>query len=123
MGRPAENPAADGDTIYFYPHQPRAADVRGAHRAAGRVRPVGRRSPRKIEEGAPGRTSAQAREIFTPRTSSPAMRMQREVWEYDVEPAAMGILPLPAVPPDGILREAHMLKDYSKEMGDSKGPS
>jgi len=125
MGRPAEKlKAIDGDTIWFYPHQPFGRQMYAVRIAPqGVVRSVEQTlTEENLRKVVPGSTtSAQAREIFGPpyRVAGNA-RMQREAWEYTMYNGQQWDFFLYLqFSPDGILREAFMLKDYQKEMGDS----
>jgi hypothetical protein len=125
MGRPAEKlKAADGDTIYFYPHQPFGRTMVAVRIAPqGVVRSVEQvLTEANLRKMVPGVTTReQAREVFGPPYHvADNRRMEREIWEYTMWSQTQWEHYLYLqFSPDGILREAFMLKDYRKEMGDS----
>jgi hypothetical protein len=125
MGRPAERlKAVDGDTILFYPRQPY-----GRQMYAVRIAPDGRM--RSIEQTLTEQnirrlvlnqtTQAQAREIVgPPYFVSTNQRMQREIWEWtSYNPVQQEFFTFLQFSPDGVLREAFMIQDYQKELGES----
>jgi outer membrane protein assembly factor BamE (lipoprotein component of BamABCDE complex) len=126
MGRPAERlKAADGDTIWFYPHQPY-----GRMMYAVRVAPDGRvRSVEQVlTEANVGKlvagvtTRSQVRELFgPPYQTSNFPRQQREAWTYTLYNASQLDYYLHVqFSGDGIVREVILIQDYYKEMGDTK---
>lgn len=127
MGRPAEKlKAIDGDTIFFYPHQPFGRQMYAVRIAPqGTVRSVEQvLTEENLRKMVPGITTrAQAREVFGPPFFvADNTRMGREVWQYYVwNQQQWEFFLYLQFSPDGVLREAYMLKDYSKEMGDSFG--
>ena len=127
MGLPAEKlKAIDGDTIYFYPHQPFGRQMYAVRIAPqGVVRSVEQMlTEENLRKMVPGSTTrTQAREVFgPPYMVSANSRMEREVWQYYVwNQQQWEFFLFLQYSPDGVLREAYMLKDYNKEMGDSFG--
>jgi hypothetical protein len=124
MGRPAERlKAADGDEIWFYPHQPFGRQMYAVRIAPqGVVRSVEQvLTEQNLRRLLPGATTrAQAHEIFgPPYRSADNRRMEREIWEYTMWSLNQEYFMYLQFSPDGVLREAYMLKDYQKEMGDS----
>ena len=117
MGRPAERvPAADGDTVWFYPNQP-FGRVTYAVRVApdGRVRSV----EQVLDEAHIARiaanqtTRAQLREMFgPPYLASYLPRQQREVWTWNIYNVARFPFQLHVqMSDDGIVREVLMLEE------------
>ena len=126
MGRPAERlKAADGDTIWFYPHQPF-----GRQMYAVRIAPQG--VVRSVEQVltvqnvamlVPGTTSrSQTRELFGPPfETSYFPRQHRESWTYTMYSAGGQDFFLHVqMSDDGIVREVMMIEDRQKDQG---GPS
>jgi len=125
MGAPAERlKAADGDTIWFYPRQPFGRQMYAVRIAPdGRMRSVEQTlTERNLLKIVPGATTReQAREIFGPpwRVSFNA-RMEREMWEYNTyNQTQRDFFLYLQFSPDGILREAIHIEDFSKQQGDA----
>lgn len=127
MGAPTERvKAADGDTIWFYSRQPF-----GRQMYAARIAPDGRlRSLEQVLTEAntaklvPGvSTRSQVLELFgPPYQTSRFERMDREVWTWTIYNINQLDFYLHVqMSFDGIVREVIILKDYNKEVGDSKG--
>jgi hypothetical protein len=125
MGVPAERlKAADGDTIWFYPRQPFGRQMYAVRIAPdGRMRSVEQTltelNLRKLVAGAT--TREQARELFGPpwRVAYNA-RMEREMWEYwTYNNSQLDFFLYLQFSPDGVLREAIHIEDFSKQQGDS----
>ena len=124
MGQPAERvQAADGDVIWFYPHQP-FGRVTYAVRVArdGRVRSV----EQVLDEAHVARivrgqtTRQQVHELFGPPYQVTRLgRQERDVWTWTMYNVAQFEYFLHVqMSYDGIVREVIMIKDYRKEMGD-----
>jgi hypothetical protein len=123
MGRPAEKvAAANGDSIWFYPHNPAGRDTYAVRVAPdGVVRSVDQRltidNMAKLVAGAS--TTKEVREIFGPPNRVIRMeRQQREAWEYML----YNQIQIPHIlyvqySPDGILREVLMIRDPSLDAG------
>ena len=126
MGKPTEQvKAADGDTVWFYTRQPFGRQMYAVRVAPdGRVRSVEQTlTEENLGKLVPGSTNqAAAREIIGPPymvSSNP--RMQRDIWEYTMfNLTQWDYFLYLQFSPDGILREALMIKDYSKEVGAAK---
>lgn len=128
MGAPADRiTVAGGDTVWYYPRQPTGRETYAVRLTpAGVMRSIDQvLNEENLKNIAAGVTTAkQAREILGPpwRTSRNE-RMGREVWEYYMLNATQWDYFLYVqLSGDGIVREVMMLKDYSKEMGDSSMP-
>jgi hypothetical protein len=125
MGRPAEKlKAADGDTIYFYPNQPFGRTMYAVRIAPqGVVRSVEQvLTEENLRRMVPGTTTrAQAREVFGPPFQrADNSRLQREIWEYTAwNQIQWEYFLYLQFSPDGILREAFMLRDRKNEVGAS----
>jgi outer membrane protein assembly factor BamE (lipoprotein component of BamABCDE complex) len=126
MGTPAERlKAADGDSIWFYPHQPFGRQMYAVRLTpAGAVRSVAQvLTEPNVAKLVPGvSTRSQARELFGPPfEQSRFPRQQREVWTYTAYNGSLQEFFLHVqFSDDGIVREVIFIQDYSKEMGDTK---
>jgi hypothetical protein len=117
MGQPALRvPAADGDTIWFYPHQPFGRVTYAVHVAPdGRVRLV----DQVLDEAHVARivanqtNRAQIREMFGPPYQvSYLPRQQREVWTWNLFNVQQTPFQLHVqMSDDGIVREVLMLEE------------
>lgn len=125
MGKPFERiPAAGGGSVWYYPRyrQTFAARV-GADGVLLSIDPL--LVEPNIRRIAPGvTTAAQAREILgPPLLVARNTRLERDIWEYNMQNEQQWDYFLEVqFSYDGIVREVMMLKDYSKEMGDSGLP-
>jgi len=128
MGSPRERiTSANGDTIWYYPHQPFGRQMYAVRIAPqGVVRSVEQTlTEENVRKVVPGSTtSAQAREIFGPPFRvAENTRMLRHMWEYTMwDKIQMEFYLYLQFSPDGVLREAMMLKDYNKEVGHGSFP-
>lgn len=125
MGAPVERlKASDGDTIWFYSRQPFGRQMYAVRIAPdGRMRSVEQTltelNLRKLVAGTT--TREQAREIFGPpwRVAYNA-RLEREMWEYYTYNASqLDFFLYLQFSPDGLLREAYHIEDFSKQQGDT----
>jgi hypothetical protein len=61
-------------------------------------------------------TSVQVRELFGPPAKTTQFsRLQREAWEYHMDPVATPFLLVVQFSSDGVVREIFKIKDYSAE--------
>ena len=67
-------------------------------------------------------TAREVRELFgPPPTTTRLPRLQRDVWEYPMDPISMPYLLLVQFSYDGIVREVFKMKDYSAEPTSGSG--
>jgi hypothetical protein len=126
MGAPAERIAVSGgDTVWYYPRQPLGRETYAVRlTSAGVVRSVDQllteQNLKNLVAGAT--TSSQVREILGPPWKISRLdRVQRDVWEYNmINATGWDFFLYVQLSGDGIVREVLFLKDYTKEMGDSK---
>jgi hypothetical protein len=124
MGRPAERlKAADGDTIWFYSHQPFGRQMYAVRIAPqGVVRSVEQvlteQNVATLVQGVT--TRSQVRELFGPPfETSNFHRQGREAWTYTLYNASRQEFYLHLqFSNDGLVREVMMIQDYRKEMGE-----
>ena len=121
MGIPAEKIAsANGDSTWFYPHNPAGRDTYAVRIAAdGKVRSVDQRlteaNMAKLVAGAT--TAKEVREIFGPPNRAIRMdRQQRDAWEY----LYYNAIQIPFIlyvqtSSDGIVREVVTIRDPSQD--------
>jgi len=126
MGTPRERiTSANGDTIWYYPHQPFGRQMYAVSIAPdGRMRSIEQTlTEQNAARLVPGTTTrAQARELIgPPYESSYFPRQKREVWSYTMYNVARQEFFLHVqFSDDGLVREVIMIQDYHKEMGDTR---
>ena len=121
MGRPAEKvAAANGDSTWFYPHNPAGRDTYAVRMSAdGVVRSVDQRltegNMAKLVAGAT--TTKEVRELFGPPNRVIRMeRQQREAWEYYYyNPIQIPFILYVQASADGIVREVVTIRDPSQD--------
>ncbi len=126
MGQPAERvEKPGGGSVLYYPRGPAGRETYAvAIGADGRVQAVEQRlTDANIARLVPGATTArEVRELFgPPATTTQLRRLQRDVWEYHMDPISMPYLLLVQFSADGIVREAFKMKDYSAEPPSGSG--
>jgi hypothetical protein len=126
MGRPAERfSKPDGSSVLFYPHAPVGRETYAVTIGAdGKVRAVEQRlTDANIARLVLGATTAQeVRELFgSPWRTTRYARLERDVWEYPMDPVAMPYILYVQFSSDGIVREAFKLKDYVAERPSGRG--
>ena len=122
MGRPAEKvAAANGDSTWFYPHNPAGRDTYAVRMSAdGVVRSVDQRltegNMAKLVAGAT--TTKEVRELFGPPNRVIRMdRQQREAWEYYYfNPIQIPFILYIQASADGIVREVVTIRDPSQDV-------
>ena len=123
MGRPAEKVVtANGDNIWFYPHNPGGRDTYAVRIAPdGVVRSVEQRltvdNMAKLVLGAT--TTREVRELFGPPNRIIRMdRQQREAWEYlYYNQIQIPFILYVQASADGIVREVVTIRDPSLDAG------
>lgn len=126
MGRPAERIAKpDGGSVLFYPHAPVGRETYAVSIGAdGKVQAVEQRlTDANIARLVLGTTTAtEVRELFgSPWRTTRYSRLERDVWEYPMDPVAMPYILYVQFSSDGIVREAFKLRDYVAERPSGKG--
>jgi hypothetical protein len=126
MGQAAERvEKSGGGSVLYYPRGPAGRETYAvAIGADGRVQAVEQRlTDANIARLVLGTTTArEVRELFgPPATTTQFQRLQRDVWEYHMYPISMPYLLLVQFSPDGIVREAFKIKDYSAEIPSGSG--
>lgn len=121
MGKPAERvEKPDGGSVLYYPRGPAGRETYAVSIGAdGKVQAVEQRlTDANIAKLVLGTTTArEVRELFgPPATTTPFARLQREVWEYHMDPISMPYVLLVQFSPDGIVREAYKMRDYKVEI-------
>ena len=125
MGRPAERIAKpDGSSVLYYPHAPVGRETYAVSIGAdGKVQAVEQRlTDANIAKLVLGTTTArEVRELFgSPWKTTNFSRLQRDVWEYPMDPVAMPYILYVQFSSDGIVREAFKLRDYITERPSGK---
>lgn len=126
MGKPAERvDKPGGGSVLYYPRGPFGRETYAVSIGAdGKVQAVEQRlTDANIARLVRGTTSArEVRELFgPPATTTHLPRLQREVWEYPMDPISMPYLLLVQFSADGIVREVFKMKDYSAEPTSGSG--
>jgi len=118
MGKPAERIARpDGGSVLYYPHGPAGRETYAVSLGAdGKVETIEQRltdaNIAKLMAGTS--TTREARELFGPPARTTHLsRLQRDVWEYPMDSVATPYILYVQFSPDGIVREAFKMKDYS----------
>lgn len=123
MGKPAERiEKPGGGSVLYYPHGPIGRETFAVTIGAdGKVQAVEQRlTDANIAKVVNGTwTTREVRELFGPpsRTTRYA-RLERDVWEYPMDPRWMPYLLTVQFSADGVVREVYKIKDYQTE-----GPS
>jgi hypothetical protein len=126
MGAPADRiTVSGGDTVWYYPRQPFGRETYAVRlTSAGVVRSVDQLlTEQNLKNLVPGvTTGSQVREILGPPWKISRLdRVQRDVWEYNmINATGWDYFLYVQLSGDGIVREVLLLKDYTKEMGDTK---
>ena len=125
MGRPAERIAKpDGGSVLYYPHAPFGRETYAVSIGAdGKVQAVEQRlTDANIAKLVLGTTTArEVRELFgSPWRTTRYSRLERDVWEYPMDPVAMPYILYVQFSSDGIVREAFKLRDYITERPSGK---
>jgi hypothetical protein len=120
MGKPAERiEKPGGGSVLYYPHGPVGRETYAVSIGAdGKVQAVEQRlTDANIAKLVLGTTTArEVRELFgPPATTTRFPRLQRDVWEYHMDPVSMPYLLLVQFSSEGIVREVFKMKDYSAE--------
>jgi hypothetical protein len=128
MGKPAERmEKPGGGSVLYYPHGPTGRETFAVTIGAdGKVQAVEQRltdaNMAKLVRGTS--TTREVRELFGPpsRTTRYA-RLDRDVWEYPMDPRWMPYLLTVQFSADGIVREVYKIKDYQTEGPSGAGAS
>ena len=120
MGRPAERAAKPGGgSVLFYPRGPAGRETYAVSIGAdGKVQAVEQRlTDANIAKLVLGTTTAkEVRELFGPPSlTTHFWRLQRDVWDYPMDTFAAPYVLYVQFSPDGVVREAFKMKDYSAE--------
>ena len=126
MGRPAERIAKpDGSSVLFYPHAPVGRETYAVTIGAdGKVQAVEQRlTDANIAKLVLGTTTVrEVRELFgSPWRTTHYARLERDVWEYPMDPVAMPYILYVQFSSDGVVREAFKLRDYITERPSGRG--
>jgi hypothetical protein len=126
MGQPAERTEKPGGgSVLYYPRGPAGRETYAVSIGAdGKVQAVEQRlTDANIAKLVLGTTTArEVRELFgPPATTTRFPRLQRDVWEYHMDPISMPYLLLVQFSYDGTVREAFKIKDYSVEISSGSG--
>ncbi len=120
MGKPAERvDKPGGGSVFYYPRGPAGRETYAVSIGADRrVQSVEQRltdaNIAKLVRGAS--TSTEVRELFGPPSLTERLpRLERDVWEYRMDPISMPNLLLVQFSYDGIVREVFKMRDYSAE--------
>ena len=128
MGKPAERiEKPGGGSVLYYPHGPTGRETFAVTIGAdGKVQSVEQRltdaNMAKLVSGTS--TTRDVRELFGPpsRTTRYA-RLERDVWEYPMDPIQAPYLLTVQFSADGIVREVYKIRDYKAEPPSGAGPS
>ncbi len=120
MGKPAERfEKSGGGSVFFYPRGPLGREtyavVIGAN---GKVQAIEQRlTDANIAKLVLGTTTArEVRELFgPPSVTTHYARLQRDVWEYPMDPLYRPFVLTVQFSADGIVREVFKMKDYKAE--------
>jgi hypothetical protein len=126
MGKPAERvEKPGGGSVLYYPRGPVGRETYAVSIGAdGKVQAVEQRlTDANIARLVLGTTTVrEVRELFgPPPTTTRLPRLQRDVWEYPMDPISMPYLLLVQFSYDGIVREVFKMKDYSAEPPSGSG--
>jgi hypothetical protein len=126
MGKPSERfEKPGGGSVLFYPRGPAGRETYAVSIGVdGKVQAVEQRlTDANIARLVLGTTIArEVRELFgPPATTTRFPRLERDVWEYHMDPISMPYLLLVQFSDDGIVREVFKIKDYSAEPPSGSG--
>jgi hypothetical protein len=126
MGQPAERvEKPGGGSVLYYPRGPMGRETYAVVLGAdGKVQAVEQRlTDANIARLVLGTTTArEVRELFGPPADTTRFpRLQRDVWEYHMDPISMPYLLAVQFSDDGIVREVFKMKDYSVEPPSGSG--
>ena len=120
MGKPAERvEKPGGGSVLYYPHGPAGRETYAVSIGAdGKVQAVEQRltdaNIAKLVRGSS--TTREVRELFGPPSLTTRLpRLERDVWEYPMDPPSAPFLLLVQFSYDGVVREVFKMKDYSAE--------
>ena len=120
MGKPAERiEKAGGGSVLYYPRGPAGRQTYAVLIGTdGKVQAVEQRlTDANIAKLVLGTTTTkQVREVFGPPAFVRQLpRLQRDIWEYPMDTAAMPYVLYVQFSSDGIAREAFKIRDYAAE--------
>jgi hypothetical protein len=126
MGVPAQRvEKAGGGSVLYYPRGPAGRETYAVLIGTdGKVQAVEQRlTDANIGKVVPGTTNAQdVRELFGPPARTMHLSLlQRDVWEYHMDPSSTPFLLLVQFSSDGLVRETYKIKDYSAEAPSGPG--
>jgi hypothetical protein len=120
MGKPAERiEKPGGGSVLYYPRGPAGRETYAVSIGAdGKVQGVEQRltdaNIAKLVRGTS--TAREARELFGPPSRTTRLpRLERDVWEYPMDPISIPFVLVVQFSADGIVREVFKIKDYSAE--------
>lgn len=118
MGKPAERiERSGGGSVFYYPRGPLGRETYAVLIGAnGKVQGVEQRlTDANIAKLVRGTTTArEVRELFgPPSVTTHFERLQREVWEYPMDPLFMPFVLSVQFSADGIVREVFKMTDYT----------
>ena len=126
MGKPAERvEKPGGSSVLYYPRGPAGRETYAVTIGAdGKVQAVEQRltdaNMAKLVLGTS--TAGEVRELFgPPSTTTRLPRLQRDVWEYPMDPISMPFVLVVQFSADGIVREVFKIKDYKAEPPSGNG--
>jgi hypothetical protein len=126
MGKPAERvEKPGGGSVLYYPRGPAGRETYAVTIGAdGKVQAVEQRltdaNMAKLVLGTS--TARDVRELFgPPSTTTRLPRLQRDVWEYPMDPISMPFVLVVQFSADGIVREVFKIKDYKAEPPSGNG--
>jgi hypothetical protein len=126
MGKPAERvEKPGGGSVLYYPRGPAGRETYAVTIGAdGKVQAVEQRltdaNMAKLVLGTS--TTREVRELFgPPSTTTRLPRLQRDVWEYPMDPISMPFVLVVQFSADGIVREVFKIKDYKAEPPSGNG--
>ncbi len=120
MGKPAERiERSSGGSVFYYPRGPVGRETYAVLIGAdGKVQRVEQRlTDANIARLVPGTTSErQVRELFgPPAATTHYARLERDVWEYPMDPLSTPFVLYVQFSADGIVREVFKMKDWNTE--------
>lgn len=127
MGKPAERiEKPGGGSVLFYPRAPAGRETFAVTIGAdGKVQSVEQRltdaNIAKVVQGT--WTARDVRALFGPPSSTTHYaRLERDVWEYPMDPPSTPFILSVQFSADGIVREVYKMKDYRAEPPSGAGP-
>jgi hypothetical protein len=126
MGKPAEQAETPGGgSVLYYPRGPGGRETFAvAIGADGKVRAVEQRlTDANVAKVVRGTTTArEVRELFGPPVTTVRFpRLERDVWEYNVDPGSTPAVLQVQFSYDGIVREVFKMRDFSTEAASGAG--